>query len=231
MIFGSKIIKIDVLDEKGTSVLSAEKGFVIPTNIAADEDSIIMIKGRNLPELDYNTIVSVVTTTKAGDRIKYMGAITVSVETQMNIKILRNNDTQVLEERRRYFKIKINEKGRMLFFVRDEKTIRYDEPLEVTIHDINVGGVFMSVDEQLMVDDLVCVEVDLFEDYPLNAAARVLRIQRGDGGKIVGYGCEFQGLTAAQEDYIGRYIYKVQSEIRQRRAAEEEKAKGYFGGD
>ena len=143
VIFGSKIIKIDVLDDKGASVLSAEKGFVIPTNIAADEDSIIMIKGKNLPELDYNTIVSVVTTTKAGDRIKYMGAITVSVETQMNIKILRNNDTQVLEERRRYFKIKINEKGRMLFFVRDEKTIRYDEPLEVTIHDINVGGVFL----------------------------------------------------------------------------------------
>lgn len=222
MLFGSKVIKLDVLDDKEHIILSVEKNFVVPTNISSDEDSIIMIKGRDLPEFDRNTLVFVVATTKSGDRIKYNGAVSVSMDTQMNIRIMRNNDTQVLEERRRYFKLKISEKGRMLFYVRDEKTIRFDEPREINILDINVGGVFLVVEEELIPDDLVCIEVDLFSDYPLNAAARVLRVQRDSDGSILGYGCEFEGLTAAQEDYIGRYIYKVQSEIRQRKAAQEE---------
>lgn len=222
LVFGGKIIKVDVLDEKGILIISAEKGFVVPNNIAADEDGIIMIKGKNLPELERNTIVSVVTTSKGGDRIRYMCAVTVSLETQLNMKLLRNNDTQILEERRRYFKLKIKEKGRALFYIRDEKTIRYDEPLSIEVLDINVGGIFMTVDYEFLEDDLICVEIDLFEEYPLNAAARVLRIQRDGEGKIVGYGCEFQGLTAAQEDYIGRFIYKVQSEMRQKEVAKEE---------
>ena len=222
LVFGGKIIKVDVLDEKGTIIYSADKGFVVPNNTAADEDSIIIIKGKDLPELERNTIVSAVTTSKSGDRVKYMCAVTVSMDRQLNIKILHSNDNQILEERRRYYKLKIREKGRALFYIRDEKTIRYDEPIPIEILDINVGGVFMSVDDEFLVDDLVCIEVNLFEEYPLNAAVRVLRIQRDAGGEVKGYGCEFQGLTAAQEDYIGRFIYKVQSEIRQKEAIKEE---------
>ncbi len=75
---------------------------------------------------------------------------------------------------------------------------------------------------EFMLDDLICVEIDLFMDYPLNAAVKVLRVQRDSEGNICGYGCEFQGLTAAQEDYIGRFIYKVQSEQRQKEVAMEE---------
>lgn len=222
MIFGGKIIKVDVLDEKGVPIISAEKNFVVPTNIAAGEDSIVMIKGRNLPEFDRNTFVLVVTTTKSGDRIQYNGAVSVSMDTQLNIKLLLSNDNQVLEERRRYFKLKVNEKGRLLFYVRDEKTIRYDDPLPITILDINVGGVFLVIEDELMPDDLVCVELDLVENLPLNTVARVLRVQRAPDGSIRGYGCEFQGLTGAQEDYIGKFIHKVQSEQRQKQVAEEE---------
>lgn len=222
LIFGSKIIKVEVLDEKGAIIISSEKNFVVPKN---DEDSIVMIKGRDLPELDHNMIVSVVTTSKSGDRVRYTGAVAVSMETQMNIQLLRSNDTQVLAERRRFFKIKVKESGKALFFVRDEKNIRFDEPVPITVLDINVGGVFLNCDledAEFIIDDLICVEIYLFADYPLNAAVRVLRVQRNPEGEIMGYGCEFQGLTAAQEDYIGRFIYKVQSEQRQKEAAREE---------
>ena len=224
LVFGGKIIKVDVLDEKGTMIYSAEKGFVVPNNLDSDEDSIIMIKGKDLPEFDHNTIVSVVTTSKGGDRVKYTCAVTVSLDTQLNVKVLHNNDTQLLEERRRYYKLKVREYGRALFYVREEKTVRFDEPIEIEIEDINVGGVFLVTDgDEFMIGDMICVEIDLFVDYPLNAAARVIRIQRGEDGKISGYGCEFQGLTAAQEDYIGRFIYKAQSEAHQKESAKEER--------
>lgn len=222
LIFGSKVIRVEVLDEKGAVIISSEKNFVVPKN---DEDSIVMIKGRDLPELEHNKIVSVVTTSKSGDRIKYTGAVSVSMETQMNIQLLRSNDTQLLTERRRFFKIKVKENGKALFFVRDEKNIRFDEPVPITLLDINVGGVFINCEPEkaeFIIDDLICIEINLFADYPLNAAVRVLRVQRDSGGEIIGYGCEFQGLTAAQEDYIGRFIYKVQSEQRQKEAAMEE---------
>lgn len=221
MIFGGKVIKVEVLDTKGTLLLSTDKHFVIPMNINSDEDSIVIIKGRDLPELEYNSIVSLILTTKSNDRIKLMGSVAVSMDKQLNVRVMRSSTTQLLEERRRYYKLKVNVGGRALFFVRDEKTIRYDEPLHLDVLDINVGGMFIVCKSEYMEDDLVCVEVDLFDDYPLNAAVRILRVQRDGEGNIIGYGCEFQGLTAAQEDYIGRFIYKVQSEERMKRAVQE----------
>lgn len=215
LIFGSKVIKVEVLDEKGKLLLTSEKGFTLPRDMSSDEDAIIMIKGKELPEFERNAIVSVVTTAKSADRIKYMGAVSVSTETQLNIKILQNNDTQLLQERRRYFKIKVNEHGRALFYVREEKTVRFDEPLEISVRDINVGGMFfVCPDYEFMEDDMICFDIDLSADVPLNMAARVLRVQREADGTIMGYGCEFQGATAAQEDVIGRFILKVQSQQR-----------------
>lgn len=224
LIFGSKVIKVEVLDEKGKVIVTSEKGFTLPKDMSSSEDAIVMIKGKNLPELDRNTIVSVVTTSKSADRVRYSGAVSVSMETQMNIKILQSGDTQLLQERRRYFKIKVNERGRALFYVRDEKTIRFDEPVEISVRDINVGGVFViCADYEFMKDDLVCFDIDLNIDNPLNAAARVLRVQRGPDGGIAGYGCEFQGLTASQEDVISRFILKVQSEMHAKEREKEER--------
>lgn len=222
MIFGGKVIRVDVMDTKGNLLLSADKNFVVPANINSEEDSIVMIKGRDLPELDYNSIVSIILTTKRNDRIKLTGAVSVSMDKQLNIKVMRSGNTQLLEERRRFYKLKVNVSGRALFYVRDEKTIRYDEPPQINVLDINVGGLFMTcLGDEFIDGDLVCVEVGLFDEYPLNAAVRILRVQRDGEGNIIGYGCEFQGLTAAQEDYIGRFVYKVQSEERMKRAAQE----------
>ncbi len=222
MLFGGKVIKVELLDDKGKLILTAEKNFVLPKNMD-DDDSIVIFKGKNLPDLERNAIVSVVTTTKANDRIRYTGAVSMSMDTQLNVKILKNNETQVLQERRRYFKIKINEKGRALFYVRGEKTVRYDEPPEISVLDINVGGIFFSCEtEEYVEGDLVCVDIDLFIDCPLNTAVKILRVQRNEDGSIKGYGCLFESLTGAQEDYIGRFIMKVQSEQRRKEAAKDE---------
>ena len=221
MIFGGKIIKVELLDEKGKNIFTAEKNFVLPKNMD-DDDSIVIFKGKNLPEVEHNTIVSIVTTTKANDRIRYTGAVSMSMDTQLNVKILKNNETQVLQERRRFFKIKINEKGRVLFYVRGEKTVRYDEPPEISVLDINVGGIFFSSDAEFMEGDIVCVDIDLFIDNPLNTAVKILRVQRNEDGTIKGYGCLFESLTGAQEDMIGRFIMKVQSEQRRKEAAKDD---------
>ena len=220
LIFGGKIIKVELLDDKGKIIYSAEKNFVLPKNMD-DDDSIVIFKGKNLPDLERNTIVSIVTTSKANDRIRYTGAVSMSMDSQLNVRILKNNETQVLQERRRFFKIKINEKGRALFYVRGEQTVRYDEPPEISVLDINVGGIFFSSEEEFSEGDIVCVDIDLFIDNPLNTAVKILRVQRNEDGTIKGYGCLFESLTGAQEDMIGRFIMKVQSEQRRKEAAKD----------
>lgn len=217
LILGGKVIKVEVLDEKGERILETDKNFVLPRSMS-DEDSIVMIKGRYLPELDYNRIVSVVTTTKGNDRIKYTGAVTMSIDSQLNIRILRNNDSQVLQERRRYYKIKVDEAGRILSVLRGEESQTLDLPARIKVLDINVGGVFMTCDQmEFEKQDIITLEVDLAHET-LISEAKVLRVQRDQDGSILGYGCEFQGLTAAQEDIISRFIIKVQSKMRQQQA-------------
>lgn len=216
LIFGSKVIKVEVLDDRGKVLVTSEKGFVLPRDMS-DSDAIVIIKEKGLPELERNRIVSVVTTTKSADRVMYHGAVSMSIDTQMNIRLLQAGEMELLQERRRFFKIKVDEGGRVLFFVRDEKTVRFDEPLYISVRDINVGGVFIMCGEyEFMLGDLLCFDIDLGTDVPLNAAARVLRVQRNADGEITGYGCEFQGLTGSQEDAIGRFILKVQTQIRAR---------------
>ena len=223
MLFGNsnKIIRVDVQDRNGYTVVSVEKGFIFPKNLDSDDDSILMIKGRGLKELDHNDRVSVVTTLKSDERVKYGGIVSISMDYQLNVKILKTGDVEVLQERRRFFKIKVSENGRILFLLRDEETIRFDEPIAMAILDINIGGVFMTTDFEFLKDDSACVEIDLLPGNKLNTMVKILRVQRDLDGKITGYGCEFQGLTAAQEDSIGKYIYKAQFEQRQRENAQE----------
>lgn len=216
LFFGNKIVKVEILDKNGILAVTSDKNFVFPKNIDSDDDSILIIKGSSLREFSKDERVHVIATTKAGDRIKYPGMVTVSLDTQFNVRILKNRNTEVLAERRRYFKIKVEEYGRVLFMVRDDETTRFDVPYPMQIHDINIGGVFMSTELPLQQDDMVCIDIDLFIDYRLNAVARVLRVQRNTDGSVKGYGCAFQSLTASQEDYIGKYIYKVQSAQRQK---------------
>lgn len=219
VLLANKIIKIDIVDASGAVALTSEKYFTFPTNLYSDEDSILIIKGRGLREFQKDERVSIIATEKTGDRTRYAGIVSVSLDTQLNIKLLKSGDSQLLQERRRYFKIKVQENGRALFFVRDEDTIRFDEPYSILVHDINIGGIFMSCEYDFQIEDMVCLDIDLFVDYRLNAVVRVLRIQRDGEGEKLGYGCEFQGLTAAQEDYIGKYIYKAQFMQRQKEKA------------
>lgn len=222
LLFGYKIVKVEVLDQRGSLLTSAEKSFVFPRNIDSDEESILIIKGKDLPDLERGIKVTVIAYSKAGDRIRYPGEISMAHSRQMNVSILKNRDTQVLEERRRYFKIKVSLSGRVLFLVRGDDTLRFEEPVAIDIQDINVGGIFMSSGFEFLKDDCACVDIEFNDGYRLNTMARVLRVQTGQDNQVLGYGCAFESLTAAQEDAIGKYINREQLLLRARQSGEEE---------
>lgn len=221
MLFGYKIVKVEVLGKNGSLLVSAEKGFIFPKNLDTNEESILIIKGKDLPEMDRGEKVTVIAYSKAGDRIRYVGEIAMAHSRQMNVSLQKNRSTQVLEERRRYFKIKVDLTGRALFLIRGDDTLRFEEPADIEIHDINVGGIFMSSGFDFMKDDSVCVDIELNDGYRLNTMTQVLRVQTDQSGNVTGYGCSFENLTAAQEDAIGMYINRQQLLQRARQNGED----------
>lgn len=221
MLFGYKIVKVEVLGQNGSLLVSADKGFIFPKNLDTNEESILIIKGKDLPEMDRGEKVTVIAYSKAGDRIRYIGEIAMAHSRQMNVSLQKNRSTQVLEERRRYFKIKVDLTGRALFLIRGDDTLRFEEPADIEIHDINVGGIFMSSGFDFMKDDSVCVDIELNDGYRLNTMAQVLRVQTDQSGNVTGYGCSFENLTAAQEDAIGMYINRQQLLQRARQNGED----------
>ncbi len=221
MLFGYKIVKVEVLGQNGSLLVSADKGFIFPKNLDTNEESILIIKGKDLPEMDRGEKVTVIAYSKAGDRIRYVGEIAMAHSRQMNVSLQKNRSTQVLEERRRYFKIKVDLTGRALFLIRGDDTLRFEEPADIEIHDINVGGIFMSSGFDFMKDDSVCVDIELNDGYRLNTMTQVLRVQTDQSGNVTGYGCSFENLTAAQEDAIGMYINRQQLLQRARQNGED----------
>lgn len=222
LLFGTKIVKTEILAQNGTLLAAAERNFVFPRNLDSSDESILIIKGKGLPELDRGTRVIVIAYTKAGDRIKYAGDISMSYARQMNISLVKSGSTQVLEERRRYFKIKVDLSGRALFIVRDDDTIRFEEPVAIGVSDINVGGIFMTSSFEFHTDDSACIDVELLDGYRLNTMATVLRVQTDSDGAVIGYGCAFESLTAAQEDAIGKYINYEQLLLRAKKGEQEQ---------
>lgn len=46
MLFGTKIVKTEILAQNGTLLASAERNFVFPKNLESSEESILIIKER-----------------------------------------------------------------------------------------------------------------------------------------------------------------------------------------
>lgn len=208
----------------GQRLYYTDSNFDFPLMYDSDDnviDNMLMIKGKRLPELSCSDYVYVVATMRGGDRYRYKTAISVSTEFQINV-ILRPDKAELLEERRRYFKIKTNERAFITLRTQedDEKPNPLDPPAEICIRDINVGGVFFVCadnrrsfakgDKLMMVLNLSGTRMEL--------GAEVLREQKtADNEETqVGYGCRFTGVSRSQEETISRYIYKLQFEMLQK---------------
>ena len=76
MLSRDKILKIDIVTMENTRILSANnKQFSIQEykngNYNEDTDAVLIIKGKGLPEIEYNSTVYVIAYMRNGQRIKY----------------------------------------------------------------------------------------------------------------------------------------------------------------
>ena len=211
----------EITDLNGSRLFYTESNFDFPIMYDSDDtliENMLVIKGRKLPELPRTEYVYVVGTQKSGDRIRYHSTVRVSSEFQINIQ-MRPDTATVMEERRRYFKIKTNEKAYITFVVDEsDNTTTLEPPVEIHITDINVGGIFfitydMDMDFKTGQKAMIVIGLD---GKRLELTAEILRVQQLNAPPGRGYGCRFLGISRAQEEIISRYIYKLQFELLQK---------------
>jgi c-di-GMP-binding flagellar brake protein YcgR len=194
------------------------KHFFFPGDKGDDRttNDILTIRGRKLPEFAVGDLIDVVAFTKGGDRIKYFCYVNYSEKRRLELK-LNVNQSKRLEDNRRFYKIKTEINARIHSATRDTETVTFrPASLYGRVQDINLGGVFITV------DDNVCFETNDFIVFSvvlgvnkLKAEAKILRVQRDKMGDIVGYGCAFTDIKPYQEEMISSYITRVQIEERQ----------------
>ena len=207
----------------GKKLFYTENNFDFPLMYDTNDniiDNMLMIKGRRLPELDTSEYVYVIARMRDGDRYRYKTNISVSTDRQLNV-LLRPDKAELLEERRKYFKIKTNERAFITLRTQEgsEKPVPLEPPAEIYIKDINVGGGFFICSDtrrHFAKGDRLLMIVGL-SGTRLELTAEVLREQEITSQEAdTGYGCRFIGVSHSQEETISRYIYKLQFEMLQK---------------
>ena len=175
----SKITSIDVRHDDGQLILSSAKSFLFPKRYEGGKsiEDLIILRSRHLPIILIHTPVKIGLNFRGGDSAEILGAIIYSDSTQLNIKLV-DDSRDIVQDKRRFFKITAQEACLLRKFERDTITYRYLSPVTATILDINIGGVFLIPDIKYTFEtgDIIHLDVKLI-DVPLETRIKVIRKQ------------------------------------------------------
>jgi c-di-GMP-binding flagellar brake protein YcgR len=212
-----QIKDIQVYNTDGELILEFSKNYTFPAKSDKGRvvDDVLIIRGKKLLTYTTGTEVEVVVNLKNNDRVKYFCFVEFSTARRLDLK-LNAAQAEKLEDKRRFYKVRTEVNCRIHSATRDEETVVFKPTsLYGRIQDINIGGVFLSVDDNVIFEkeDQLSVSAVL-GDNKLNASARVLRVQRDKEGEVIGYGCAFIAVDSQQEEIVASYVTRVQIEQR-----------------
>ncbi|MCL1881725.1 MAG: PilZ domain-containing protein [Oscillospiraceae bacterium] len=176
----------------------------------------LSIRGKKLPRFEVGHQFGVVFNNKSGERIRHITHVEFSSDRTLDLRVNYNEEVR-LEDKRRFYKIKTEINCRILSATRGEEVVTFKTSnLYGRIQDINIGGVFIAIDDNLCFEkeDLLTFSTVLGE-HKLRTTARILRVQRDNAGEITGYGCAFIDIKPYQEEMISSYVTRIQIEERQ----------------
>ena len=222
MINKDKISRVMIYDLNGKMLLATASVFFPKDFFKVKGTDFVMLKGGgDYPVLPTGTAVDAVFEYATGMRVKYRTTIDLGTEHQMNFRVA---DGEVMEERRRSFKIMVDMDGQSPFFIRGEEMFSFAKPVELKIININLGGVLFSSDSDFEPGDQVMLD---FLEGEMQLLMEVLRIQRNKDGSVQGYGCQFMDVTESQEERLAKFIMDCQVLEREKKMAAESR-KGRF---
>ena len=215
MINKDKISRVLIYDAKGKLIISTKSVFFPKDFFKLKGKELVMLKGSDFPLISKGENINVVFEYLNGTRIKYDTTIDLCTEYQVNFHV---GQGEVLEERRRSFKVSVDFNGLSPFYIRGEEMYAFDDPIMLHFVNINLGGVFFNSDSKFEKGDQVMLN---FLDGDMQLLAEILRVQKNDEGGIDGYGCRFLEVNQTQEERLARFIFDCQVLERERRKAKE----------
>ena len=217
MIDKSGIFKVRVTAMDGRLLFEADdEHFSFPRMFINNMpvNNIIMIKGKDMQEFPADTPMYVIAFMRSGDRIKYIGRVKMSLDNQLNIQI-RDEYGTVMEERRRYFKVKSDLRCVISGYEREGTVYEFDMPILTHIKNVSIGGIFLEgTDPPFRKDDYLLVNFKVGSEL-VGAVVRVLRLQLLANGRLEGYGCEFSNVDQKMEGLLAKLVYDIQLAQRQ----------------
>lgn len=217
MINKDKINRVLVYNLRGRMLLSTKFVSFPRDFFKLKGKDLVMLKGSDFPLISKGEPVEAIFEYLNGDRVKYNTVIDLCTEYQINFHV---GEGEVLQERRRSFKVTVDMNGISPFYIRGEEMFAFDDPIELHIINLNLGGVFFSSNSTFEVGDQVMLN---FLDGEMKLLIEILRVQRKDSGEVEGYGCRFLDVNQTQEERLARFIFDCQVMERDRKRALEEK--------
>lgn len=215
MINKDKISRVLVYDAKGKLMISTKSVFFPKDFFKIRGKELVMLKGSDFPLISKGENIEVVVEYINGNRVKYDTTVDLCTEYQINFHV---GQGEVLEERRRSFKVSVDFNGLSPFYIRGEEMYAFDDPIMLHFVNINLGGVYFNSNSEFEKGDQVMLN---FLDGEMQLLAEILRVQKNDEGEIDGYGCRFLDVNQAQEERLARFIFDCQVLERERRRAKE----------
>ncbi len=215
MINKDKINRMLVYDKKGKLMLATKSVFFPKDFFRIKGKDLVMLKGADFPLISKGENIDVVVEYITGNRVKYETTVDLCTEYQMNFHV---GQGEVLEERRRSFKVSVDVNALSPFYIRGEEMYAFDDPIMLHFVNINLGGVYFNSNSEFEVGDHVMLN---FLDGEMELLAEILRVQKNDEGDIDGYGCQFLEINQTQEERLARFIFDCQVLERERKRAKE----------
>lgn len=220
MINKDKINRVLIYDMSGKIILITSSVFFPKDFFKVKGTDFVMLKGNDFPVIPTGEAIDAVFEYSTGTRVRYKTSIDLSTDYQMNFRV---SDGEVLEERRRSFKITVDMDGQSPFFIRGEEMFSFADPVELRVININLGGVLFSSNSDFETGDQVMLD---FMDGEMQLLMEILRIQRAKDGSIEGYGCKFLDITASQEEKLAKFILDCQVLERERKMVADRRSGG-----
>lgn len=172
-------------------------------------ETFIVIKGDIKEPVKINRIIKVVLYYVSGDRVQYTTNANLCTTYQLNAML--SGESVLLEERRRFYKLKITMCATVINVMNEDREVIDEEEFPVLIKDINIGGVFIECkNNKFNINDYINIKIKLC-NCEMILFAKVLRTQRVEDN-VEGFGCCFINIRNRHEEIIAKYINQIQRE-------------------
>ncbi len=198
------MIKVEVFDTNNNLLVSS-----LNFSVSSDmNENILLIKAPITKELPAKTPVNVIFTFVGDTRTQYSAVVNICTSFQINAVL--SSESEQLEEKRRYFKLKVDIPAKIVFDNKDDETEK-PQLAHAMVKDINLGGVFLITEFNFQINDKFILMINL-DDEILEIPTTILRIQeiKKTPSVCLGYGCSFINVKPFQEQKIAQYINKVE---------------------